>query len=132
MVSMGLLEKNVEFDKDFWAKVVAVAQVGKTLFFGWNSSKKTSPRYKRHYDNTDQTLYTRHAEFHVLGKLPRNIKKSKVKIYILRFNMDGDISMAKPCRFCQRKMKEFGINPRNVYFTNWEGEYERLRTWDEE
>lgn len=132
MVSMGLLERNVEFDKDFWAKVVAVAQVGKTLFFGWNSTKKTSPKYKRHYDNTDQTLYTRHAEFHALGKIPRGTNMSKVKLYILRFNIDGDITMARPCRFCQQMMKELGIDPRNVYFANWDGGYERLHNWDEE
>lgn len=131
MIPGRLLERSVNFDREIkaQARVVAIAKLGNSFFFGWNSWNRTSPKFYRKFDHGD-VLVTRHAEFHLLQKIPRSANRRRVVVYVLRFNKKDDLCMAKPCRFCQIKLRDFGIDPRNVFYTDWDGSWKRLGRWD--
>ena len=40
-------------------------------------------------------------------------------LYVTRYRRDGKVSMAKPCKTCQKIIELVGI--RNVYYTDWSG-----------
>lgn len=111
------------------AAIICVAKVGSTHFVGWNS-EKTSPSFMREYPcgNAD---YKRHAEMHVLKQIPKGTNPKSIKIYVSRIVNEERFSMAKPCRHCQERLFEFGINPRNVFFTDWDGKWTRMRHFNE-
>lgn len=111
------------------SRVIAVARVGKNLYIGWNSSK-TSPAFVRVYPATSSTNYTRHAEMHVLGKLPVNADPRKVRIYVLRLRSDSTLGIARPCDFCMRELRNFGIKDRNVYYIDYSGHWNNLGNLD--
>lgn len=107
--------------------VFAVARVGSSIFVGW-SSKKTSPKYHRIYPSGDVKC-SRHAEMHVLNKLPKSVKKSRVELFVFRVRPGGGLGMARPCIFCQSLLKKSGIKPHNIWYTDWDGEWKRLDKW---
>lgn len=122
-----IVEKDdVAFPK---ADIIAVAKIGSSLFIGWNS-EKTSPSFRRDYP-CGESDWQRHAEMHVLNQIPRGSNPKNIRIFVARRIRGGGISMAKPCGFCQKKLKDAGIDPRNIYFTNWLGEWEKLRKFNE-
>lgn len=111
------------------ANVICVAKIGSSLFVGWNS-EKTSPSFRRSYP-CGTIDCQRHAEMHVINQIPRGSCHKNIKIFIVRKTKDGSLSMAKPCHHCQQKLKNAGIDARNIYFTNWSGEWIKLGNFDE-
>lgn len=111
------------------ATVLCIAKVGNTKFVGWNS-EKTSPSFIREYP-CGETSCERHAEMHILRQIPRGSNPKSVKIFVFRVKKDGELSMAKPCAHCQERLSKFGLHPSNIYFTNWNGNWEKLRSFDE-
>lgn len=59
-----------------------------------------------------------HAEFHsVLGVDPADLIGAD--IYIYRQNKSGHLAMAKPCKFCEKMLKDADL--KNVFFTTYGG-----------
>ena len=109
--------------------VVAIGKIGKQVFMGWNDTQKTNPNWKKEFKDGN-TSYCRHAEDHILQQMSSfDPKKIRIHVYRVRAS-DGQITMAKPCCFCQRRMKEYGIDPRKITFTDWEGKERKLKQWD--
>ena len=46
-------------------------------------------------------------------------------INVVRFTNRGQPTMAKPCVWCQDYMRKKGV--RRVKYTNWNGEWEKMR-----
>lgn len=44
-------------------------------------------------------------------------------LYVMRWTKDGEATMSKPCPKCQKVIAE--ANLKKVFYTNWEGEFER-------
>ena len=63
----------------------------------------------------------KHAEMSVLHAC--NGRKGDT-LFVVRFLSDGSITMAKPCPLCEQMIKDHGI--RKVYYTDWNGEWQRL------
>jgi len=105
--------------------VMAIAYYGNTPYVGWNSNK-TAPRFKRRFQDSN-VLYTRHAEQHAISKLPHDTNYRRVKVYVTRFMANGKQGMARPCEACMATLTEIGVNPKNIFYTNWEGSWERLK-----
>lgn len=119
--------------KYFWS-TIAVAKYKNTFVEGWNSNK-TSPKF--FYESSEKSyekhsMYNRHAEAHVLQQLDYSWDRRKIKIYISRINQEGEISMSKPCPSCQIKMRREGVLAKNIYYINWDGEWECLMEYEYE
>jgi deoxycytidylate deaminase len=72
------------------------------------------------------TLFcSQHAEFAALiGNYKYDL--AGASIYVVRLSNRGPgLTMAKPCKHCQEVIQAAGI--RKVYYTNYEGNVERLR-----
>lgn len=66
-----------------------------------------------------------HAEVACLNQIWPN-KRKGLKIWSYRLRRDGQMGMAKPCTECQEYLRENGIKV--VYYTNRNGQIERMRT----
>lgn len=67
-----------------------------------------------------------HAEMDAVMKVPRS-SRARAKVFVFRFLKNGKLSMAKPCKMCQGFLEEQGVKVQNVYFTDWNGEWQRLK-----
>lgn len=111
-------------------RVVAIGKVGKTVFIGWNDSSRTSPEWRKEFPD-GSVSFCPHAEDDLLTQL-RGFDPKKIRVFVYRVRRaDGKVTMARPCSFCQSKMREFGINPRRVTYTDWDGCEKRLNQYDE-
>lgn len=116
-------------------ETVAIISYGKTAIAGWNNREKTSPSWDREYPDGNHS-YTRHAEMHALMKLQRILRKpgkhpGRVKaVHIFRKRNDGTPTMAKPCVHCQARLREVGLSPRDIWYTDWDGKFTQLGGWD--
>jgi len=109
------------------AHVVAMARVRHSIYIGTNSFK-TSPSYFRRMPNGVE-MYTEHAEMNLLKKL-RGTDLSKVVIYVFRFMANDELGMSRPCQACQTMLKNAGVKPRNVFFTDKLGNWQVLNAWE--
>jgi len=88
------------------------------------------------YGRCGEMFSSMHAEIdavfraqRILGAtFERNLKK--IKLYVLRVSAYGEKTMARPCVHCQIKLKETGLQPKNIYYTNHNGEWESLKEYD--
>lgn len=87
-------------------------------------SMKTSPHGNRR-SRTGCQVSQQHAEVHLLRHVVAHRFKSSDVLYVVRFLADGTMSMAMPCPACAHEIGLAGI--RKVFFTNWNGEFERLQ-----
>lgn len=87
---------------------------------------KTAPMFKRHHED-GSVSHCGHAETRAIQKCGMNRDLSSAKVYVMRVMANGDVSMARPCDACSAFMWRRGIRARNVRFTNWEGQWERMR-----
>ena len=91
---------------------------------GWNKSK-THPLQKyynkfRNFNETSNTIHSIHAEIDCISKIQyMDIKWDKVKIFVYREMLDGNIGMARPCEACMAYIKDMGI--KNIYYTTNDG-----------
>lgn len=61
-----------------------------------------------------------HAEMMALVKIKDlDISFTKVKLYIYREDMNGNIAMCKPCEACTHAIKDLGI--KEIYYTTNNG-----------
>jgi len=103
--------------------IVAYAVLGKSFFIGTNR-RKTHPEALRVFPNGNDSSWL-HAEIDVVMKVPRDSRAS-VKLFVVRFLKNGDITMAKPCPMCQDYLNKQGVNLNNVWYTDWCGKWRRL------
>lgn len=84
-----------------------------------NRKNKTHPLIAIHYPNFVQSI---HAELNALiryneirlGKLPK-----RTVMYVYREERNGAVSLAKPCKICQKLMRKAGI--KKVYYSTDNG-----------
>lgn len=90
---------------------------GKVIRVGVNTDK-THPRFKRQYEDGEWGSHM-HAEMNVL----RFAQPGDV-IEVMRFSKSEELTMAKPCRWCQKFIREAGI--KKVLYTNDDGVWEEM------
>lgn len=95
--------------------LAAVLRRGKSnIRIGINNSK-TNPRFSRTYKD-GHTCYTLHAEMDALiAAQPGDT------LIVFRWSKRGKVTMARPCRHCQRHIKEAGI--KSVVYSHWNGKF---------
>ena len=103
--------------------VVCCASHRDTHWVGINK-RKTHPEALKIFRNGEHGSCM-HAEIDAIVKIPRDIRH-KIKLFVMRFKKDGNLTMAKPCKMCQTFITNQGINTKNVYYTNWNGDWKRL------
>lgn len=79
------------------------------------NSYKTHPRFLREYKNGKLGGHL-HAEMDVL----RYAEPGDV-IVVARWKANGDVSMSKPCKYCEHFIREAGIE--KVIYTDWDGDF---------
>lgn len=90
----------------------------KTVVRIGTNSNKTHPRFLRTYkDGTERSQL--HAEMDVL-----RFAQPGDTLFVTRWKADGSTSMAKPCEYCQKFIREVGIT--EVYYTNWDGKLVKM------
>lgn len=84
------------------------------LAIGFNSYTKTHPKQKFYSNKTgcEQKIFL-HSEIDALIKLPYGSKP--YSIYIARVNNKNKPVLAKPCKICEKALKDFNI--KNIYWT---------------
>ncbi len=106
--------------------VVCVIWNGCSPITGTNSMDSSSPKWmKRHEDGN--VSYSRHAEEHALAQLPHEVNVKRLKVFVTRYKKDGTVGLAKPCHHCMEKLMAYGIKTRQIFYTNNDGEMERVR-----
>ena len=91
---------------------------GRVIKVGENTNK-THPKFKRKYKDGSWGSHM-HAEMNVL-----RFAQPGDELEVMRFNKCGDdFSMAKPCAWCMRYIRDAGI--KKVKYTNWSGQWEEI------
>ena len=100
--------------------VVAWAKKGSSIVFGTNSIRCSTKFERVHPDGTKG--FHLHAEMDLM----RQFKPGTLKeIAVARFLKNGSPTMSKPCCYCERFLKNFGV--RKVYYTDWSGQWKIMR-----
>ena len=89
----------------------------KPVYIGINQDK-THPMAFREYNNKSMAA-SLHAEMDAL-----RFSKPGDSLEVIRFLKDGDMTMAKPCEFCEPLIKKYNLS--SVKYTNWSGSWENL------
>lgn len=108
--------------------VVSIMRVGNQLFVGVNSGK-TNPKFILHHPD-GSTTSSSHAETSCLTGIPRSLNLSRARLYVVRFLASGEPGLSKPCRNCQKALKKVGIKPNRIYFTDREGQWQKLGKYE--
>jgi deoxycytidylate deaminase len=112
--------REVAMNNDQPFHLAAWTKRGSSFVYGVNSGE-CSARFRRKYRD-GQMGYHLHAEMALLKKC----KEGDVDIiHVIRFSKDGKVTMAKPCPYCQKFLRQYGV--KKVYYTNWEGKWEVLK-----
>lgn len=83
------------------------------------NTSKTHPRFTRRYPDGSYASHM-HAEMNAL-----RFAKPGDDIEVMRWMRgSGKITMAKPCKLCQKFMRDAGI--RKVRYTDWDGAWKTL------
>jgi len=112
------LAKKLSKKSEYYQKLGAViVKKGDVIGVGFNKPKKTHPR--------SNTLFrTIHAELDAILNAGEELVQG-CDIYIYREHRSGVPAISKPCKFCEKLLKEYGI--KNIYFTN-NGSYSNIQT----
>lgn len=100
--------------------VVAWVERGKTPVIGVNGCAE-KPEFRRRFKDGKECFIS-HAEMDAVSKL-RDISPHDV-LHVMRFTKRGNISMAKPCKYCQQYLRKKGI--KKVRYTDWNGEWQKM------
>lgn len=88
----------------------------KILCYGLNNPNKTSPLAKKF----GHRFASIHSELAAIKNFPFPLTKlGKYDILNLRVLVSGQISMAKPCRHCQKMLFAFGV--KNIFYSDFNG-----------
>lgn len=72
--------------------------------------------------NNGATIHAEHFALHKLKTLPRNKKRCKISLLVIKISNTGLISMSKPCKHCIENMQKIanmkGYFIESVYFSN--------------
>jgi hypothetical protein len=100
--------------------LVAWAKRGSSIVYGTNSSR-CSTRFRRvHPDGTEG--FHLHAEMDLI----RRFKPGEIsEVTVTRFSKRGNLTMSKPCLYCQKFLREHGV--RKVYYTDWNGKWNTMK-----
>jgi len=102
-------------------------RVGAALFLG---SRLISLGWNQHKTHPECNCYTQHAEFTTICRSRKKIPVSdKVILYVARLTRTNQISYARPCPPCQRKLLDAGIT--KVYYTDYNGKLSLLEFDDD-
>ena len=93
---------------------------------GYNTNK-TNPLQKLYnqyrtlkWNNNVQPIPKLHAEMMCILKIMHlDIDFSKVKLYIYRQDLKGNLAMCRPCKACMKAIKDLKI--KNIYYTTNDG-----------
>ncbi len=123
------MQKFIEFarailiNKPNNVKHVSFITYKKTIVcYGINNPFKTEPLASRY----GYRFNCIHSEVSAIKSFP--YKPSKLKIYTMinvRILANGKVGLSKPCRICQKLLRDFGI--RKVLYTNKLGQFEKFR-----
>jgi hypothetical protein len=100
--------------------VVAWIERGKSPIVGVNGTSER-PEFRRRFKDGKECFIS-HAEMDVVSRM-KEICNNDV-LHVMRFTKNGEISMAKPCRYCQEYLRKKGI--RKVRYTDWSGAWQRM------
>lgn len=100
--------------------IVAFVKKGSGFIFGTNSERCSAKFARRHPDGS--VGYHLHAEMALINKLDIG---DVDEIHVIRFRKNGDMTMARPCKYCQKFLKRHGI--RKVKYTDWDGNWDCMR-----
>jgi tRNA(Arg) A34 adenosine deaminase TadA len=112
--------REVALNNDHLFHLTAWVRVGKSYIYGVNSYR-CSTKFARRYED-GVVGYHLHAEMALLKKIEGLGLKT---VNVARFNSLGELTMAKPCKYCQSFLKNSGI--RKVRYSNWDGNWEVLK-----
>ena len=110
------------------AKVGAVVvEKNRVISTGHNSNKTSTVQGKYNLKRGIDSAYPArvHAEVAALTPLlnRKDVDWAHTSIYVYREWKDGTISCAKPCEACSALIRALGI--RNVFYTDWDGNFVR-------
>ena len=94
------------------------------VFLGWNNYK-TRPQLIRTATDGKAQIAGHHAETHVLYKIPPK-KRKKAKIYVCRVTKNNLFAMSKPCSHCIATLLTEGIQKKNIWYTDSNGNWKCL------
>lgn len=104
-------------NKDFHLAAILIR--GKSVIKIGANSVKTNPRYGRKYKNGDKA-YCLHAETNVL-----RFARPGDHITVMRWGARGELTMAKPCRWCLQYIQRAGI--KKVTYSDWNGNFQTFK-----
>ncbi len=99
--------------------VAVLIRDGVPVKFGTNQIK-THPIAHRKYPNGDEAA-NMHAEMDVL-----RYAKDGDSLKVMRFLKNGNLTMAKPCKFCSKLISNYNLS--SVEYTNWNGKWEKIES----
>ena len=100
--------------------LVAWAKRGSSTIFGTNSSRCSTKFKRTHPDGTEG--FHLHAEMDLIRKFKPG---TLAEITVIRFSKNGELTMSKPCEYCQKFLKEHGV--KKVNYTEWDGTWSVMR-----
>lgn len=101
-------------------KVACLIKVSNRWILATNDRERTSPKYRRSFKDGFE-LTSEHAEMRAL-QMARKIGGKIKEVVVLRWRMDGVLSMARPCRKCQEFLINHNVKSRDIYYSDWNGE----------
>lgn len=121
-------------------RLVAAAVLGQSVFIESNSVK-THPGYVQ-TSREGERFSSHHAEIAALTKIRPDLRH-RAKLFVCRIRASVDhghcdsseddtsrsmsiFTLAKPCSYCVRWITSMGVSLRHVYFTDINGQWQRL------
>lgn len=116
MISAGIFNKacNICKKSSMRHKLAAIIfKQNRILSIGWND-KRTCSKMHTKYRKYESTL---HAEQHAISRIKDKNMLKGASIFVLRLGADASImSLAKPCEYCEKSLRHYGI--KHVFYSN--------------
>ena len=116
--------KEISYQSDFKQCNIGCIAVYKNIILakGFNTNK-TNPLQKEYnkyrkldWNNGIEPKAKLHAEMMCINKIKNlDIDFNKVTLYIYRENKNSELAICKPCKACQKAIKDLGI--KTIYYT---------------
>lgn len=96
-------------------------QGNKIISEGINQCMKTHPISKKH----ETKFHTLHSEMHAILKCKKKYNFKKLTLINFRFKKDKTLGLSKPCKACQKIIKDIQI--KNIYYSTNENIFEKMK-----